>query len=256
MLVDFRKSHWTFLCEVYKLNHPMELNKGDLFMIKFTSEMSELLGIMFGDGCLSHAKNKNVVYISGHKIDDFEYHNQITRKLFLNIFDKKIKIKYRKKENTLFIRFSDKKIFTCLKKSGMVVGLKNNKLNVPKRIVQDSKHMYPFLRGIVDTDGCIVFSKQHRKRPYYPRIEITNKSKRFLNQLFCFLVNKEFYGSISNKGRGYRLEIPGFRNLKKWIDFIGFSNPKHIKKIEAHFGPLHAPSQTRTGDLYRFNLKS
>ena len=53
--------------------------------MKITSELAELLGIMYGDGCLSNSGSKHLVYISGHKDDDFEYHNKIIRKLFFKV---------------------------------------------------------------------------------------------------------------------------------------------------------------------------
>ena len=206
--------------------------------MEITPELAELLGIMYGDGCLSNSANKNIIYISGHKEDDFEYHNKITRKLFFKVFNKNVSVSIRNDENRLFIRFSDKNIFDVFKSFGMPIGLKLYKLNLSSKIKSDKKLMYHFIRGIADTDGCIVFSKQHRDKHYYPRIEITNKSKKFLKSILEFLKNDGFYGSVSNKGAGYRLEIPGFQNLKKWLKHIDFSNIKHKKKIEAQLGPL------------------
>ncbi len=206
--------------------------------MKVTSELAELLGIMYGDGCLSNSGSKHLVYISGHKDDDFEYHNKIIRKLFFKVFNKEVNICMRNDENTLFIRFSDENIFNIFKSLGMPIGLKLDKLHLPEDIKNDRELMCHFIRGITDTDGCIIFSKQHRDKPYYLRIEITNKSENFLKEILEFLKNNGFYGSVSNKGVGYRLEVPGLQNLNKWLKYINFRNVKHIKKIEAQLGPL------------------
>ena len=206
--------------------------------MEITNELAELLGIMYGDGCLSNSTNKNIIYISGNKYVDFEYHDKITKKLFSQVFDKKINIAVRNDENTLFIRFSDKQIFNAFEELGMPVGLKLDKLNLPSKIKNDRDLMHHFIRGVTDTDGCLIFSKQHGKRHYYPRIEVTNKSEKFLKEILVFLKDEGFYGSVSNKGVGYRLEIPGFKNLQRWLEAIGFNNPKYIKKMEAHLGPL------------------
>jgi len=206
--------------------------------MKITNELAELLGIMYGDGCLSNSGSKYLVYISGHKYDDFEYHNKITKKLFFKVFNKKVNIFTRNDENTLFIRFSDKHIYNVFNSLGMPIGFKLDKLNLPGCIKYEKEFMYHFIRGITDTDGCIIFSKQHRDNYYYPRIEITNKSKYFLEKVLNFLKDEGFYGSVSNKGAGYRLEIPGFNNLQKWLEIIRFDNPKYKKKIEAQLGPL------------------
>ena len=98
--------------------------------MKITKEFAELIGIMYGDGCLSSRQNKNVIYICGHKFLDFEYHDRITRNLFFSVFGKNITIKERKNENTLFIRFSDKIIFNKFRDIGMPVGKKGNNLKI------------------------------------------------------------------------------------------------------------------------------
>ena len=213
-------------------------------------KLAELTGIMLGDGCLSDRSNRYHIYISGHKQDDFEYHNIVIKELFLNLFDKKVNVNKRSDENTLFIRFSDKAIFNFFKNLGIPVGKKYNKLKIPK-FVKNTKYFAPFIRGLVDTDGCVVFSKQHRLVKYYPRIEITSKSREFLIQNLIHLKKLNFYGSVSFKGGGYRLEIPGFKNLNRWMKLIGFNNPKHIKKIGA-YAP-NALDQTRIHQNLRFS---
>src|SRR3989344_6460424 len=134
--------------------------------MEMTKEFAELIGIMYGDGCLSSRHNKNVVYISGHKHLDFDYHNKTTRNLFLNVCGKNTTIKERKDENTLFIKFSDKSIFDNFRTIGMPVGKKENKLSIPSKIKDNPYLTCYFLRGLADTDGCVVFSKQHKKYRY------------------------------------------------------------------------------------------
>ena len=100
-----------------------------------------------------------------------------------------------------------------------------------------------FVRGLADTDGSVIFSKQHRSISYYPRIEIASKSRSFLEEVLSILVSNNFYGSVSKKGPHYRLEIPGFKNLNMWLKLIGFNNPKHMRKIEALLRPLTPPTR-------------
>ena len=195
-------------------------------------KFAELLGIMVGDGCLSTYGHYHMIYISGHKIDDREYHEKTTKTLFKEVFNKKIKIYSRKDEQTLIIRFSDKNIFESLAKY-LPIGKKYDQLKVPEEVIKNRKYLFAFIRGVVDTDGCMFFSKQHKKYAYYPRIEIASKSKSLLDVLLSELKKNGFYGSTSKKGRNaYRLEIPGERSLKLWLESIGFNNRKHIKKIK------------------------
>jgi len=199
-------------------------------MVILSKESAELMGMMFGDGCLSRSGNKHFVYLCGHKIDDFEYHSNVTKRLFKELFDKDIKIHFRTRENTLYIKFSDAAIFNQIKSFGMPVGKKYANLKMPRWLHEDL-FLFAFLRGLFDTDGCVVLSKQHKKIKYYPRLEIASKSKTFLLDILKKLREKGFYGSVSVKGDCYRLELPGFNNLSLWMTCIGMKNSKHIRKI-------------------------
>ena len=218
--------------------------------MEMTKELAELVGMIFRDGCLSSYKKKYMIYICGHKQDDKEYHEITTKKLFLHLFGKEVSIQERKMENTLFIRFSDKKIFYMLNSVGIPIGKKYDNLRVPDWIVSNPDLSVCFVRGLADTDGSVVFSKQHRNIRYYPRIEITSKSRSFLEEVLSILVSNGFYGSLSKKGPYYRLEIPGFKNLDMWLKLIGFSNPKHIRKIEANKGPFTPSTRILTSQQY------
>ncbi|MBR9699445.1 hypothetical protein GOV09_03260, partial [Candidatus Woesearchaeota archaeon] len=87
-------------------------------------------------------------------------------------------------------------------------------------------------RGLFDTDGCVVLSRQHRENPYYPRLEIASKSRTFLVGIIQRLRGLGFYGSVSRKAIHFRLEIPGFTNLDLWMKLIGMNNPKHLVKVQ------------------------
>ena len=205
---------------------------------------AELLGLMAGDGCLSRSGGHYIIYIAGHKIDDLDYHEKITKDLFKTIFEKDVKIGFRKDQLCLFIRFSDKKIFEELAKY-LPIGFKYEKLKIPSEVLVQKEYFFAFVRGVVDTDGCVVFSKQHKTYRYYPRIEITSKSKEFLLSISLELKKYGFYTSVSHKGNmAYRLEIPGYKNLKRWMESIGFSNQKHLEKIK---GLLPDPLRLRAG---------
>ena len=194
-------------------------------------ELAELVGIMFGDGCLSVAAKKHLIYISGHKVDDLQYHTITTKSLFKNVFNKEVFISFRKDENALFIRFSDKLIFDRFTSLGLPVGRKYGALKLPA-FCEETQLFFAFLRGLFDTDGCVVLSKQHRQDPYYPRLEITSKSESFMKEILTKLRKLDFYGSVSDKGGSYRLELPGHINLDLWVKQIGFHNPKHGNKAE------------------------
>ncbi len=198
---------------------------------------SELLGILCGDGCLSNPQRKNhvkyYVYICGNKLKDFEFVSKHIPFLFSYCFEKSVMAKLKKGENTIYIKFSDKALFTKLKNLGISVGVKYANLHIPAFALKTKERQYSFIRGVFDTDGCVVLSKQHRTYAYYPRIEICSKSFHFLSSIIAILRRNGFFGSLSKQGKGYyRLEVPGFENLKRWLFLIGTSNNRNLLKFE------------------------
>jgi len=193
---------------------------------------AELLGMMMGDGCLSNSKSqvKYWVYCSGNKLKDKEYFAKYVPSLFYQVFEKSVIAKERTDENTIYIKFSDKKVFLDLKERGIPVGRKYERLCIPDFVKKNREREFAFMRGMFDTDGCIVW-KKHEKNDY-PRIEISSKSEKFLISLLALLKEHGFSGSISNKGKGqHRLELPGFKNLGLWFERVGSSNERNIMQV-------------------------
>lgn len=205
----------------------------------YSNQLAEFYGAMFGDGCLSQTKPrknngpKYYIYFCGHKYNDRDYLRYI-QKIMKLILKKDAKIKERKEAKTAYIKFCNKKIFLVLKKEGMPVGKKYDQLKIPKWVRTKKTYVKKFIRGLFDTDGCFYLSKQHKRIKYYPRIEITSKSKEFLSEVKRELERLLITSSLSYKGNNaYRLEISGKERIQKWMKEIGSSNNKHLKKIKA-----------------------
>lgn len=196
--------------------------------------MAEFFGIMAGDGCLSHT-GKSVtmnwywVYICGHKIDDKNHYDYI-KNLIKILFNRDVKVYEKNKQNAVFISIKDKLIFESLAKLGLPIGKKYEKLHIPKWICGDEKNARSFLRGLFDTDGCFVLSKQRRKIKYYPRIEIATKSDTFGREIVDLLKKLKIKSSFNKKAKFFRIEVAGIINVNRWMETIGSNNQKHIKK--------------------------
>jgi len=193
--------------------------------------LAEYLGIITGDGCLSlstpSAKgtgNKYYIFICGHSIDDLDFLYQV-KDMTKELFDKDVNIINKSKENCSFIKFSNKNIFYYLS-NYLPIGKKYYSIRIPDEILESDKLFCAFLRGYFDTDGTIVFVRTN-----YPRLEIKSKSFILLNQVISKLRKLGFYGSVSKCAECFRLELAGHKNLKRWLNLIGFRNKKHLKKV-------------------------
>ena len=88
------------------------------------------------------------------------------------------------------------------------------------------------IRGLFDTDGGIFFDKRKSYCKPYPRIFFNTVSKGLFSQVSDFLSrNFKFYSSYRKENKSYGLEIYGYKNLKKWMTLVGFSNERHLRKI-------------------------
>lgn len=91
------------------------------------------------------------------------------------------------------------------------------------------------IRGIMDTDGTLFFSKKTYKLPVYPTLEIRTHSRTLASQITDVLLQNGFRARPrGNEKRGYHMALYGKKMLEKWIEEIGFSNPRHMNKLQKH----------------------
>ena len=96
------------------------------------------------------------------------------------------------------------------------------------------------MRGLFDTDGTIYFDKNRSakiKLNNRPAIKIGTVSERLSNQIFNLLIKMKFhprktkpYQGKRDKNKVYSILIYRKNDIIKYIDEIGFKNPKHYTK--------------------------
>ncbi len=213
-----------------------------------TEKLAYLSGVLIGDGSISARTNKNEYCIKcvGNPRDEIEYYNLIIAPLFYDLFGKHVKPKYHDSKTTYGVSVYSKKIVLFLSEFlDIPIGRKNS-LKVPKPFSGNCLFSH-FLRGLFDTDGCITFKKRYTNTPYYPTISISSIDENLLGQVKTYMHNNgfkvNFYRNTKimdnrfKKGfsRISRIELNGFENLSKWMNLIGTSHPKNIKKIKLYW---------------------
>tara|TARA_Y100000034_G_scaffold87663_1_gene105126 strand:+ start:327 stop:1064 length:738 start_codon:yes stop_codon:yes gene_type:complete len=208
--------------------------------IKITTEIAELCGIITGDGHLSrYISKKRTDYrldIAGNKTEEIEYFHFISS-LFKKVF--KIDLKFREEEEYSRLYLSSKKILEFFEGIGLIVGKKSRIARIPDIILQNNELSLHFLRGLADTDFSVNFRKGKKKINCYPRIVGSSASEKLLDDVSMILdkIQISYYRQKVFKKNNfgnfyyYRLEINGNKNFSKWMNHIGFSNPKHLTKI-------------------------
>ena len=204
-----------------------------------TKNLAEIFGVIVGDGYIKSKPNwwlfietssEERIYIDDHLIP-----------LFDNVFGVNLKGRYFNRNgfrNTYGFYICSKKLVTFLK--SFELGCSHNIIRIP-RIVRKSKNRgiwKSFVRGYIDTDGCLSFYRPNGKsRHTYPRIHVNSTSKMLIKDFRFLLENIGFRGSywktaVFNKciNTPHRYELKGTAMLEKWIKDIGFGNVVKLSK--------------------------
>ena len=200
-----------------------------------TKGVAELVGILIGDGYIYTKNKKYQIGFVGNPITDKEYFEKI-KNLIYKEWKKSIIVKIR--ERAVRIVINSKQITEFLINELKIFHGKGKceKVKIPITIFNDWRLAKYTLRGIVDTDGSVFVAKKPGIEKY-PSIEITTASRELAEQIKELLVKKEFrvpkiwgYKSKTGKRITYKVALNGKKNLERWIDFIGFSNPYKLKR--------------------------
>lgn len=210
---------------------------------KMSSDLAEEIGMHIGDGCLRFGKYKKCTaysyeFTSG--TDEEDYCLNYAMPLFYKLYSLKPSVVRAKHNNSIRLCYKSKRLFEFKKSLGLPVG-KKDYVEIPECVL-NSKYVFDCIRGLFDTDGCLHFQKKHKTVNYYPRLDITNKSEKLILQLdeilggngftTSMILNTERYATNGTKCINSRIFLYGKNNLKKWLDLIGFSNPKNINKLQ------------------------
>ncbi|MBU0635912.1 hypothetical protein KKE06_02700 [Candidatus Micrarchaeota archaeon] len=198
----------------------------------------ELVGAIIGDGHIYRGFGKYLVGVTGHRTNDAEYLKHLCTLIEL---EWGIKKKPFFRGGGLRIVFQSKPIVERLlgffelpfgaKKCYTVV--------IPSVLRNDWKYSRHVLRGLVDTDGSVFVSKKPGI-DRYPSLEITTVSKELASQTRNILLSQGFraanlrfsYSRLSTRP-AYKVALFGWKNLLKWFNEIGFSNPVKREKARA-----------------------
>jgi len=202
-----------------------------------SKKLALIYGVLLGDGCLSKVGKKHYfIHVCGSIKDDYRFFKKVVAPILEHFTNKKIRIKKRIKQRMLQILFSDKKLFKFLNNIGFPVGKKGTQLKIPKYF--DTKYLKYIIQGYFATDGSLVITNNNGIA--YPRIEFSSISKPLLLQVLNHLRNIGMNGNCyiskiyTNKRycTSYRIQFNGKDNLEKFIEMIGFVNPKHPEKYK------------------------
>lgn len=188
------------------------------------SRLAEFVGIMLGDGGLSTRQ----CTVSLDSRNDFQY-SIFVRSLMEKLFHVKPSVYKSKKARVLKIVISRTDLIDFLQKLGLVIGNKiRQQIDIPSWILKKNLYRKACLRGLIDTDGCLVIHRYRVKGKMYiyKKINFSSASPPLIKSVVKILKDFGFHPRISSSKRQVWLDSKD--EVEKYMTVIGSSNPKHI----------------------------
>ena len=203
-----------------KMFHPLPFYKA-----KRSDDLAEFMGIMMGDGGMSQSQ----ICITLHYLDDLEFSKYVVR-LIKKLFKVSPSVYHLPKNSVNVIVVSRSGLVRYLNSLGLVIGNKiKQKIDIPRWIKNDDVYLRACIRGLVDTDGCLVRHKYkvNDKYYFYKKLCFTTASDSLRETVFESFKKWGFNPRIS-QNRDVRLE--NNKDMKNYFKLINSHNPKHLKK--------------------------
>lgn len=200
-----------------------------------STELAELFGIILGDGHVEEIKiGKKIrcysITIAGDSRNDRYYLENYVSNLFTKLLGESGTIKFSKTSNSIWLRIHGKKIVEFINQKGIKSGnKKRNSQRIPSWILENSDYLRACLRGLIDADGCIYYISKKINRNL--RISFTSYIPALMNDVRNSFINLGF--NPSKIIREQDIYLSSKQDVDKFIKEIGFSNDKHLKRLQS-----------------------
>jgi len=208
-------------------NNPV-ITRNDIRIPNDSEDLAELFGILIGDGGIT----KYQITVTLNSETDREYSLYVLG-LFNKIFKITTNIYKKKNSKAINIVLSSINAIEFLKSKGIKQGNKLKQgLSIPDWIMKSKKFKIACLRGLIDTDGCVVHEthKINNRNYIYPRLNFTSASPPLIEQ--SVLIFKELGFNPKIRRRDKRsVQLENLSEICQYFNVVGSGNPKHKKRI-------------------------
>ncbi len=227
---EYRKKKWREWWEkTGKFNLRLLPNKTLPFKNpEISKELAEFIGIMLGDGGISRYQ----ITITLHDKDDLKY-SKFVLKLMKKLFGINPSVYHSKKKSVNTLVISRSKLIKFLTgRIGLKIGNKiKQQIDIPNWIKKDKKLKIACLRGLMDTDGCLVIHKYKvkNKEYRYKKLDFCSASQSLIKSVMKILKEFDFKPRLSHNGKNIWIDKQD--EVKRYFAVIKSNNPKHISRF-------------------------
>jgi hypothetical protein len=193
-------------------------------------ELAEFIGIMLGDGSsyYCHRSRSWQIRIVGHS-EEADYYVGFIAPLCEKLFGFTPRIRYLTKQKAIVLVLDCKALVLFLSDVGFPPGNKTvRQAATPEWIFSHQEYMRACMRGLLDTDGSIYLMGK------WMQMEFKNASFPLLEDFRR--IGSEL-GFFVSKRSGRQVYISRRSHIDKYINEVGFHNPKHIRRYMRFTAP-------------------
>lgn len=188
-----------------------------------SARLAELLGIIFGDGGINNAWQ---VVITLSAVKDVPY-AEFVASLFTNLFGIEVVMRKQLRDNTIRVVCSSMNVVDFLVSKGAVRGHKiRQQIAMPVWVSNNEKFQKAFVRGLVDTDGCLFIHKHFVGKKIQRNIGFcfTSYSEKLLLGVAGILERFGVKPHITDCKR--RIYLYSAKTIEKYLAIFGTSNER------------------------------
>ena len=190
--------------------------RSDVRLPKQSVLLAEFLGIMLGDGHISHFQT--IVTLGTKELAYVKYVQALMQELF------KVKATISiKKSGYRDVYIGSTLITKWLKEQGLVENKVAAQVGVPKWIMSNKKYMEAFARGFFDTDGSVYNLR------FGIQISLTNRSAPLLLALQDMLRK---LGYRASEASAYKVYITKREDVQRFFKEVAPANLKHRRRFD------------------------
>lgn len=194
-------------------------------------DLAEEIGIHISDGTMC----RRTIEYAGHAEDDYAYLFRKVIPLLKKVWKiKRIYTKYDKHWKGMHLRINSRGIVVFKERVlGLPCGPKDT-IQMPERLLKSRKLVVRTLCGLYDGDGSITFKSKDGLAHSYPVISFASISEGLVRQVQELLRKLGFIIPVKLSRTNERtliIQLNGDKNYERWMNLIGFNNPKHLTKV-------------------------
>jgi len=209
-----------------------KVDKFDINM-PLTGELAHFIGLFIGDGFTNKYYTHYIVQFVGDSRYEKEFYKKISK-----YSQRAFKVSSITKDSNFgnWFRFNlySKNLFKMITQRFKIsAGRKSRNVLIPDEILNSNPEIVKScLRGLYDAEGCVFFDKREFYKKPYPRVELHMCNLAILQQVSDILNQFKIPNVVGKSEKNFRVTVWGPENVKKFVNAIGFSNPKQLDKLK------------------------